>query len=1332
MHTRSRSSGRLRSPLLTKGAAATGVAALLLLGAVPPGYALATDTTEAEGRVLSGGGAVNLNGVASLAPAYTASPSQPGAETAPLDLTVLDAVGIEIGGVSLLGTDGVVGVGALQQYASTTPTVASAASGAVLSDGTIDVGGSGVQDNAFVDLGALLGGVPAADGLIDDLRVELGAVSGTATNSGGVLTSDYQIAGGDLVLTSPALGALVGELEGDLAEVSTLVDAIAAEGGALDTALDGLDLGGGLDAILELALGGLVDIDGLALNATLDTDLSAAVSSLPPLVSADGAATINVAAGTITLDLATLLGAPGGTLNDLAPNTELIDSAVLAGLVAPGGAITSALSQLPAALVTTTQETLNAQVLDIAITGTVAAFGEDVVALDVTLAGTVGDFLGVAGSEAPDVLDESTALGDLVPIGDVTGPVLGYLTGTFLPAIVGPLGAAITGVGIGDGLFEPAVATAVTALGPVVGLVSQLVSITANVQETPGEFTAEGAFVTPDTFTQRAATVSVLPILGTLAEVNLASATVRAPVLPTITAIAPDEGPETGGTVVTMTGTDFADATGVTFDGIPGTGFAVVNPTTITVTTPAHAPGPVDVVVTEPLGGSLPATFTYLNVPGITDIDPRFGPEAGGTPVTLTGEGFTGATDVTFDGVPAIDVTVVDDGTITATTPAGAGTVDVVVEHPVAGSAPLDFTYVAPGAPAVTGITPDRGPETGGTPVTISGTDLAEVTAVTFNGVPATDVDVVSDTEVTAVSPAGTPGDAGVVLTNDVGASGPLDFEYFAVTSVDTVTPGTGPEDGGNVVTIIGDCFTGATDVTFAGVSSPDFEVVSDTTITAEVPAGAPGVVDVVVVGTGDCGPGTLPDAYEYLDEPVITAIAPEEGPETGGTEVTLTGTDFTAATSVAFDGVPATAFVVVDDETITATSPAGAPGVADVVVTGPGGSSDPVDFTYVNVPSITSVTPDSGPVDGGTEVTIIGEGFTDATDVTFDGVPGTDFEVVDDSTVTVTTPEGEGVVEVVVEHPVADSAPAEFVYLAPGAATVTSIAPDRGPETGGTTVTITGAGFEAGDGVTGVTFAGMPATDVTIVSDTELTAVSPANAAGVATVVVLNEAGPSAPLGFTYFAVMSINAVDPGVGPEDGGNTVTIVGACFTGATAVTFGGVPAAEFTVVSDTVITAVVPAGTSGTVDVVVVGAGDCGAATVEESYEYTDDAIIWSLSPTEGPESGGTVVTIDGANLGGATGVTIGGVPAEEFTVVTDGRILATTPAGAPGVVDVVVLAPSGDSAAAAFTYLAVAGTGAGGGLPITGAEAGSLGLLGAGLLALGAAVVGLSRRPGTE
>jgi hypothetical protein len=67
----------------------------------------------------------------------------------------------------------------------------------------------------------------------------------------------------------------------------------------------------------------------------------------------------------------------------------------------------------------------------------------------------------------------------------------------------------------------------------------------------------------------------------------------------------------------------------------------------------------------------------------ITGVSPNTGPAGGGTEVTITGTGFTGATGVMFGGVAGADFTVVDDSTITVTTPAGtAGAVDVVVVHP--------------------------------------------------------------------------------------------------------------------------------------------------------------------------------------------------------------------------------------------------------------------------------------------------------------------------------------------------------------------------------------------------------------------------------------------------------------------------------------------------------------------------------------------------------------------------------------------------------------------------------------------------------------------------
>lgn len=154
--------------------------------------------------------------------------------------------------------------------------------------------------------------------------------------------------------------------------------------------------------------------------------------------------------------------------------------------------------------------------------------------------------------------------------------------------------------------------------------------------------------------------------------------------------LSPNTGSILGGTNVTMTGANFqtTGTTTVTFDGVPATNVTVVNDTTITVTTPAHPLGTVDVVVTNPdlQTGTFPGAFTYIPpAPSVTNINPDTGPTAGGTNVTITGQYFepVGTTTVTFDGVSATNVVVVNDTTITATTPAHApGPVDVIVTNP--------------------------------------------------------------------------------------------------------------------------------------------------------------------------------------------------------------------------------------------------------------------------------------------------------------------------------------------------------------------------------------------------------------------------------------------------------------------------------------------------------------------------------------------------------------------------------------------------------------------------------------------------------------------------
>ncbi|MFP7834141.1 choice-of-anchor G family protein, partial [Marisediminicola sp. LYQ134] len=234
--------------------------------------------------------------------------------------------------------------------------------------------------------------------------------------------------------------------------------------------------------------------------------------------------------------------------------------------------------------------------------------------------------------------------------------------------------------------------------------------------------------------------------------------------------------------------------------------------------------------------------------------------------------------------------------------------------------------------PIATDIEPERGPVTGDTAVTITGSGFADATGVTFGGVGGTDFEVVSDTEITVTSPANPAGPVDVVITSPDGPSAPLEFTYFAVTTIDSVAPDSGPEGEETTVTIIGSCFLGATDVLFGEDSAVTFDVISDTEITAVTPPGA-GTVDVTVVGLGECGEAVLEDGFVFVapGAALVDAIDPVRGPMTGGTEVTITGTDFTGATGVTFDGVEGTEFEVVSDTEIVVTSPANPVGVVDV-----------------------------------------------------------------------------------------------------------------------------------------------------------------------------------------------------------------------------------------------------------------------------------------------------------------------------------------------------------------------------------------------------------------
>jgi hypothetical protein len=152
---------------------------------------------------------------------------------------------------------------------------------------------------------------------------------------------------------------------------------------------------------------------------------------------------------------------------------------------------------------------------------------------------------------------------------------------------------------------------------------------------------------------------------------------------------------------------------------------------------------------------------------------------------------------------------------------------------------------------------------------------------------------------------------------------------------------------------------------------------------------------------------------------------------------VTVTGVGFTAATAVKFGSTAAASYTVNSDSQITATSSAGSAGTVDVRVTTAGGTSPTVsadDFTYLAAPTITTVSPDSGTVDGGDIVTIFGANFDTVADtgVSFGGTAGT-VTAVTSTSISVTTPawdSGETVDVVVTTPGGSDTAAAAYTYV--------------------------------------------------------------------------------------------------------------------------------------------------------------------------------------------------------------------------------------------------------------------------------------------------------------
>ncbi len=416
------------------------------------------------------------------------------------------------------------------------------------------------------------------------------------------------------------------------------------------------------------------------------------------------------------------------------------------------------------------------------------------------------------------------------------------------------------------------------------------------------------------------------------------------------------------------------------------------------------------------------------------------------------------------------------------------------------------------------------------------------------------------------------------------------------------------------------------------------------------------------------------------------------------GTSVTIKGAGLSTATDVHFGDTPAT-FTAQTANGLTklvAVAPPHATGTVDVTVTNPTGTSVPgttSKFTYIPpAPGITTLSPDSAGVLGGTTVTLTGTDLTGVTTVKL-GTIGVAAKVLDPTTLTFVAPvrSAAGPVPVTVTNAYGTSTPAgKLTYVLPPAPAITSVTPSSGLTYKNTPVVIKGSDFA---GVTKVLLGDRLLT-FTRVSTTELRVTVPAGTAGAAGLRIVTPGGTStveAAGTFTRVAPAApvLTSIVPASGLTYVRTPVVITGENFTDSTRLTVGGV-SVSYTRVSATQVKVILPVHAAGPVDVRLTTPGGTTATGPQAQFTYNAPPKpgVTALSVSSAVLKANTPLTITGTGFGGASRVYVGTV-AVSFSRVSDTQLKLTVPARTTGgSAPITVVTPGGTSDPAAFRFVA--------------------------------------------
>ncbi|GAA4265483.1 beta strand repeat-containing protein [Frondihabitans peucedani] len=978
--------------LLLRVGAATVVGAVIAASAIVPAQAATGDVSEAEGALLSGSGIVDLDTIAQLRSAYSATTATAtqGTVSNPLDVTAVNALGVSLGnGVRLLGTNGLLTLGAAGQYANTTATGSTAASGVIGSDGTIAVGPGTPGSASTLNLTPLLSRVGASAAVASAAQLDIGALASriSATRGSAVGTSSsYAIAGADFAVTSPAIGGLNTSLQTTVNQVGSDLNDLTTNTSALNTVVSGTT--GDLTTALNSLGLGVLSLNGTGLTVGLSgLNLGAVTAPVLARTYTSGPVTVTPSTGRIVIDLNTLQA-----LNGQPANTQLLSTPALRSIVS--AALQDILvTQLPAALDTAVVQAIGTATVTATLTARVAALGVNVGTLSVVSTTTLGNLLKTTGRAPLSVNARITplGLGGLTVSSAVLTPALQpVVDGTLAPLLRGVFAPTVTGIPATLAAVTTPVGTTVSALPALLG---QLVSITVNAQDSAGFQDDRGT--TAGSRSVHALQLSILPGVNA-ATVDLATSTVNATTVAPLTIATPTADQQftvatpTATRSITITGAGEPSASVAVDLGAGRTGTAVVGADgTWSTTIPGVGVGSVTASAVQTFGGvASPAvtrtfavvaqqplvitaptanrTFTVVSPTATTAVTVS-GTATPGAAIALDlGSGLTGTATADASGAWTTQVAGVGVGsyTISATQTSG-GVTSPVATRPftvVAGAAltvtaPTDGTrIVVPGQTGTTTVTVTGSAQPGATVRADLGGGLTGTTTAAADGsysIPVAGVGV-GDYSVRVTQSVGGSTSAPITRAITVVASAPLviqapvpggQFRVAGPLSTTPVTVSGTAEKGASVTvqladgvsrTVTADAVSGTWSATFPNLGVADYtatvtQTVAGVTSAPEDRAFSVVAADAVVITAPAAGTTSIV-ADPSSRRPVTVSGTAEPG---ASVDVVLDA-DHTATVTASGTGAWTTTFtgIPVGDYAIQATQTVG--GTTSLPVTRP------------------------------------------------------------------------------------------------------------------------------------------------------------------------------------------------------------------------------------------------------------------------------------------------------------------------------------------------------------------------------------------------------------